>query len=99
MSNLLTFMSELRNIEEEGYIADEEYMSGLSYWYYKNEGRDRITVMKLNKKPMYPQGDWHLVAMTMDGDIEIDNSYTAAYNILQIDELEAGYNDERWNHV
>lgn len=78
-------LSKIRKLEEDGYDLDGySYTQGDAFWWVSLRGEHRISPMKQNQRPVYPEGDWYLVARTTDGDVVYDNSYKAAKDITDL---------------
>lgn len=83
LSLVLNEVRQFKNIEDDGYTyADGPYTEGEAYWYYSPTGNTHVTVMPRLKTPIYPEGDWIFAAMTLDGELEYDNTIVPAMMAL-----------------
>ena len=83
---LIQYMGEVNNLEEEGYVLDDEpYMIGNAFWYYSPIGTQRITVMHKCSRPTYPQGDWFFIAKSHNGEVIHDNLESVAHTMVELD--------------
>lgn len=87
MHHLLEEIRFIKNLEDDGNTLDDKpYTRGVAWWWYSDIGYQRVTAMHNQSKPIYPEGDWFLVAITLDGNITDDNTIAAARNILEVEE-------------
>lgn len=78
-NRFMDHMRKVRDLEEQGYtIQDDKYTEGIAYWYYSPIGEQDMTMMKTYNVPTYPFGDWHLIGITIDGNMIHDNSAKVA---------------------
>ena len=96
MSEVLKERDWIQAIEIEGgsVLDTHKYTKGRAWWWYSDEGTQCVTAMNNPGKPIYPQGDWHLAATTLDGVIDHDNTIAVAYNILSIRKQHVTHKEE-----
>lgn len=79
MSVIMQEVKAFKDMEADGWSYDgEKYTEGLAYWYYSPVGVTEVTVMHTMKTPLYPEGRWVLAVVTMDGELDYDNTIVPA---------------------